>query len=108
MTTQSFTAFRLRRGDNYDHDDARTSYRLRLAWSILATMGIEREIEHGNAVINQAAFNRHACADNCRAKPLPDWVTDEILEKAFDLADAMQTARGQFNQAAASAARSAR
>jgi hypothetical protein len=106
-------AYQIRRGDTYDYDCSRTSARLSATWSILKLWGIEREIVHSAACVDRkqipagSSFYR-GCDDGCRAKPLPEWVTDEMINQAYDLADTFQAARGRFHCRAAEQAHDAR
>lgn len=105
----SFTTSRLRRGDTHDRECHRTSHRLEVAWKLLAAMGIDRPtIIHSDnmsydwAIPGGLHSNRHSCDWKCRAEPLSEWVTDEILDAAYALADKMVTERGAHHRAAAS------
>ena len=98
----------LKRGDHFDPDCWRTSHRLSVGMNILRNLGFTPEFaEHSDKCIrsekNRArrvfGFN-YMCDDpNCpvRRNPPPIWpedCTDEVFEKAYALACAVQDARG--------------
>jgi hypothetical protein len=87
----------LKRGDTFDPEDHRMTHRLGVAHRLLATMGAEPEWTHGGN-FTQGPYGKHACCDKCKAA-WPEWVTDEVFNKVYAAADAMQTARGNWHQA---------
>lgn len=92
------TIGQIRRGYRYDPESSRETSRLRTAWAILKAAGIDPEIRHGDTAINQGVdFGRprHRCADNCRPE-WPEWVTNEMLQNALDLANKTVSARGKW------------
>lgn len=91
----------LRRGDTRDVEDWHASHRLLLAHSILRENGVTWKTEHGNTAINETVEwgrVKHACADNCRTWIEQEWVTDQIIEAAWHLADLLQTERGAWHR----------
>jgi hypothetical protein len=106
MTATLSTGARyLKRGDTFDPEDFRMTHRLRVAGQILSGLGITPEWEHGGSFTNE--LGKHVCCDKCKAS-WPEWVTDEVFNRAFALANEVQTERGAFNQRAAYAGKAAR
>jgi hypothetical protein len=82
-------ASHLKRGDTFDPECGRTTHRLRLGQHILAAAGIESAHVHG-----EHRENFRGCYSGCR-NVWPEWVTDEMFESAWSLADKVQTERGR-------------
>ena len=93
----------LKRGDTADPECHRMTYRLGVARSILRSQGIEVEWNHSEhtGVIGTGLLQRtgHVCDYRCKAV-WPEWVTDEIFNTAFNLADQLQSERGANHQRA--------
>lgn len=101
----------LKRGDTFDPEDWRMTHRLGVARSILRSLQIEPTyLEHDEKCIRHPknAWNRvhgfnYWCDSGCPRfndppPTWPEWVTDEIFELAFSLADRVQTSRGDWHQ----------
>jgi hypothetical protein len=98
-------AYSLKRGDTHDPECSLTTHRLRVARGILSGMGIEATVEHGGN-FTQGPYGKHACCDKCKTV-WPEWVTDEVFNLAYKLADEVQTQRGRHHQREINAARRA-
>jgi hypothetical protein len=94
--------YSLKRGDTHDPECSLTTHRLRIARGILRGMGIEGTVEHGGNFV-QGPYAKHVCCDKCKTI-WPSWVTDEIFNLAYRLADEVQTERGMAHRAAAAKA----
>jgi hypothetical protein len=102
----------LQHGDSYDRDCWRTSHRLLVAQGILRNLGAEAvPVAHSDKCIRSEAqrFNRvfgfnYVCDDPaCPAKnsptPIwPEWVTGDLFDLAYRLADEYQTEHGAYEQ----------
>lgn len=101
----------LKRGDTFDPECHRTTYRLGLARRLLAVDGIAPEWEHSDreGLVGTGLLQRtgHVCDDRCRAV-WPEYVTDEVFDRAYALADALQSARGAHAQREINAMRRSR
>lgn len=89
----------LRAGRTHDYEDSRSTYRLQQAYGILAAAGVEPVRTHSDTMAWDWATNRdrHVCDYRCKVT-WPEWVTNDMLEAAYNLADAAQTARGAYNR----------
>lgn len=81
------------RGDTFDPECARTSYRLRMAHGILASMGIKPIWHHSDCERVEHGRPRHACDYRCRCE-WPEWVPGETFDLAYRLANVTKTAAG--------------
>ena len=107
----SYAVSMLRKGRTWEMECPRTTHRLQAAWAILGTMGIEPTIIHADTPSNEVVEwgrVKHGCDWKCKAAPLPEWVTDEILQMAYTLADRMISERGAANRADAYRAKAER
>jgi len=107
----SYAVHMLRAGRTHDRDCWHASHRLALATQLLKAGGAEAVWpEHGEdcartpARLANTAFGWRdrvccTCGRDSRGPQWPAWVTNEMLAEAYDLADAMQTARGGWHQA---------
>jgi hypothetical protein len=109
----------LKRGDSFDPEDFRTTHRLRVGQSILASLGIESTFDHDEACPRHPASLSNvvhsyrsrvccSCGRDYRGADWPAWVTGETFDLAYRLADEVQTERGNFNRSAAYAAKAER
>ena len=91
----------LRRGDTFDPECHRTTYRLQLGQRILAASGVEFHWDHGpnEGVVGTGLLQRtgHVCDYRCKAV-WPAWATGEMFDRAYALADEVQTERGNWHQ----------
>lgn len=97
----SYAASFLRRGTTYDPECSRSSARLQIAGRILTDQGVSWTTEHGNTAVNERVefgWVKHGCANNCITTIDQPWVTDQILEAAWHLADLIQTERGAYHR----------
>ena len=104
-------AYYLKRGDTFDIEDHRMTHRLGVARSILRSFGVEPTWpDHATDCMNHAdnRYRRcfgvnYPCLGDCprRLNPpatWPEWVTDEVFDLAFRLADEVQNSRGGWHQ----------
>lgn len=97
-------AYLLKRGDTYDYEDSRMSHRLRRARMILENMGIKPVVEHCNQCkIGPSRGPMSGCWDACKTV-WPEWVTNEVFQAAFNLADITIRANASKNWKEMSAA----
>jgi hypothetical protein len=94
MTALSTGAYYLKRGDTFDPEDSRMTNRLHSARSILDTIGIVPTVTHCDACKEGLAGG--GCWDACKTT-WTEWVTDEMFQSAFNLADAAAREYGNFN-----------
>jgi len=97
----SAVSHRFRRGWFSDPEDWHGTYRMEIALRLLRFVGIEPEWHHSDrtGTIGTGLLQRegHVCDDRCR--PIwPEWVTDDIFDAAYRLADLIQTGRGAWHQ----------
>jgi hypothetical protein len=111
----------LMRGDSYDIECWRTTHRLRVALGILRGQDIvPTPVEHSESCIlhpshrsNRVFGWNYICDDPaCPARrnpppTWPEWVTGEMFDRAYALADEIQTERGRYEQRKARELRSA-
>lgn len=108
MKKMSTGALYLKRAYRFDLEDHRMSHRLQVANSILRSLHIEPEWDHSDnrGLVGTGLLQRedHVCNDAC--SPIwPEWVSDEVFELAYRLADETQTERGAWHRAKASEAK---
>lgn len=89
----------VRRGDTFDPECHRTTYRLGVAQSILRGLGIEPTWTHGTG--------EHQCDYRCTAT-WSEWVTGATFDLAYQLACEVQGERGAYNRNKAYEAKQAR
>ena len=102
----------LRSGRTYDYEDSRATHRLHVAYEVLTTLDAEPTFTHGTRTWYDTATHRdrHQCAlqgsgyRDCTIT-WPEWVTDELLNEAYNIADAFLTAQGAYNRRGMAAAR---
>jgi len=106
------TAALVKRGRTYDYEDSRTTNRMHAMLGVLKGFGIEPTITHGTRTYFDSAragwltSEVHLCSLNgsgyqdCTIE-WPAWVTDNIFDLAWRLADAVITEQGAYNRAAA-------
>ncbi len=94
----------LKRGDYHDPECWRTTHRLRVGQGILRSLGIEQTWTHSDSQYADFGRMRHSCDYRCKCE-WPAWVTGETFDLAFRLADETQTKRGEYERAAARAAK---
>lgn len=109
----------VKRGRTYDIEDSRTTNRLHDTMRVLKSMGIEPTYTHGTrtyfdwAMAGSLKPDKHLCSLNgsggndCTIT-WPAWVTDDIFNLAYSLADRVLTEYGGFNRRAAEAHKAAR
>jgi hypothetical protein len=85
------------RGYTFDPEDSRTTNRLRDAYVILRTLGIEPTKTHSDYMGAEYGRPKHICTDGCKIE-WPVWVTSDMLDYAYSLADRVATERGNFNR----------
>jgi len=90
--------YMLKRGDTYDIECARTSYRLRVGQGILKAAGLTQTWHHSDNQHVEFGRAKHACDYKCRCE-WDAWATDEMFDRAYALADDVQTERGRYHQA---------
>jgi hypothetical protein len=90
-------AYYLKRGDTFDIEDWRMTHRLGVARSILRSFQVEPTWEHSDCTRVEWGRPKHACDYRCKAT-WPEWVTDDIFDLAFNLADEVQDKRGRWHQ----------
>lgn len=102
MKTETNGGRMVARGDTFDIEDSRTSYRLSIAQGILRNMGLESTVIHseGCADRKQALYGYNGCDDKCKTT-WPEFATGRMFDLAYQLADEFQTQRGQWNQMSA-------
>lgn len=90
----------LKRGDTSDIECWRTTHRLRVGQGILRSLGIAPEWSHSDCT--RVSFGRvvHACDYRCVCT-WPEWVTGDVFDLAYRLANETQTERGAFERNAA-------
>lgn len=103
------TAALVKRGRTYDYEDPRTTYRMQATLNVLKAAGIEPTITHGTRTYYDWAMRgsldatRHLCSldgsgyGDCTID-WPAWVTDEMFDAAYRLANLVQTERGTYNR----------
>lgn len=99
----NYGAHHLRNGYTFDPESLRETWRLATAYELLKTMGVEPVRTHSDAVrpdIWNHFVSRHECDYRCTTT-WPEWVTDELLDQAYRLADMKHTAYGESNRRAA-------
>lgn len=111
--TNSYEAgvvYDMRRVSTGSEVDFKRRYRIRGALSILRAWSVEpKKPDHAEtcdrfpAKLDNVSFmyrERVCCMCGADRKPFefPEWVTDEILIAAYECADKIQTASGDFNQ----------
>lgn len=104
-----YAAMKIRRGDTYEYESSRVTHRIRTTREILSVLGCDftlhpaghtencpRHPEKLSRVMHHA---REQVICNCEfrnARPeLPAWLTDEMINKAWSLADQAIEARGR-------------
>lgn len=81
----------LNRADVYDIEDPRETHLRNATILLLGKMGAERTIAHGDATWFDSATGRerHLCQDpgsrNACRVVWPEWVTEEVVNHAYDL-----------------------
>jgi len=100
----------LRAGRTYDYEDSRATSRLHAAYAALKAIGVEPERTHSDKVgfswerRGWLVPEHHSvvCGESAGCKVTwPEWVTDEMLEAAYSLADNVLYEQGRYNRAAA-------
>jgi hypothetical protein len=99
----------LKRGDTYDIECWRTSHRLSVGMSILRNLGFtptwpdhsEDCMLHPKNAYNRCWGFNYMCLGDCprRLNPPPTWpegASDEVFDKAYELACAVQDERGRI------------
>ena len=94
----------LARGDTGDIECWRTTHRLGVARRILAGLGIEPTWEHSDCQRANFGRMRHECDYRCVAT-WPEYVTGEMFDLAYELADEYQTEHGGYLKSQAYAAK---
>lgn len=102
----STAASRLRRGWFSDPECNRTTYRLQGALRILAQWGAKPEWSHSNNTYIEWGREKHCCDYRCTVA-WPEWVTNDVLDSAYNASSTLQSARGDWNKAQASITRAA-
>lgn len=104
----------LKRGDTFDPECHRTTYRLGRAALILRQQGIEPTWTHRNMAGDTEQPGalwpggpKHQCNYRCSCEWPPE-VDGAVFDAAYRLADALQSARGAYHQREINRARSAR
>ena len=97
---------RMRILQQYDPESTRVQSRCYTALSILEQMDIKPTVEH-KSDCRRSPYRLYdpECDGrgefgyrDCAVITWPEWVTDEILEYAYIVADTVATARGQYNR----------
>lgn len=99
----------LKRGYTFDIECHRTTYRLRGGHSILASMGVKPSYpEHDPSCIKHPSNSMNRCfgwtywcecgRGDDPTPTWPEWVTGEMFDLAYRLADEIQTERGNHHQ----------
>lgn len=94
----------LKRGDTFDIEHWHMTHRLRVAHGILRGLGIESVVKHSDNEIVEWGRPKHGCDYRCETV-WPEWVTNDLFNLAFKLADEYQTRHGAHNQRQAREAR---
>jgi hypothetical protein len=93
----SIYARMIKSGDHGEGCEARAVTRLRTARSVLVGLVGEPEIAHHDHAFPAKKDGSHECDSRCR--PVwPEWVTDEMFERAVTLACDVVTRRGEYNR----------
>jgi len=99
----SYIIPKIRRGDTHEYECSRTTHRIRATRAILESQGVDFSLNpNGHAEtcerrpnrLGMVAYNfRDRVVCNCEfrnARPsLPEWLTDEMILDAYNLADKM-------------------
>jgi len=102
-----YGSYMLRAGRTYDIEDSRTTDRLHAAYDVLKALGAEPTIVHGPQMGWDWATNRERHIEACTLHgsgvagctiTWPAWVTDEMLDAAYGMANTFRTARGAYNR----------
>ena len=91
---------RFRKGWFSDPENWHGNYRMQRALMILETQAVTPVWNHGKEYINNGIeYGRviHVCTNNCTVT-WPEWVTDEVFDQVYALADSLQTLFGAYNQ----------
>jgi hypothetical protein len=96
------SGYKLKRGDHFDIEDARTTHRLALGQRILRNAGVESTVVHsqGHEDRRHNLTGWTGCDYRCETI-WPEWVTPAMFDLAWKLADEIQTKRGEYNRSAA-------
>ena len=86
-------AILLKQGRRIDPEDHRMSYRLGLARDMLGGGMVLPTTSHDEA--GHRVFN--CCGDSCKTT-WPEWMTDEMFEMAYNLANLIQSERSSFTR----------
>lgn len=96
-------------GRTYDIEDPRTTHRMHKTLQVLASLGIEPTITHGTRTYYDWAMRgslnaeKHWCSLNgsgfndCHIS-WPEWATDDIFDKAWELASLSISEFGTYNR----------
>lgn len=100
MTT--YAVSHIRSGIFNDPECSRSTHRLQVTRGILEALGVKFVKDHTDktyAPSYRAGWlvpEVHLCNHECKAHPLPEYVTDEIINEAWGLADTMIRSRAAF------------
>lgn len=71
--------------------------RLHMAFTILKAAGAESTRTHSDRTYVEYGRERHMCDHHCTTA-WPEWVTGEMFDQAFTLADTAIPARSTYNR----------
>ena len=105
--SKTLAVIKLRRDDTFEPECVFTTRRLQGAKGLLKSMGIEPVITHDPQCTK--TLIRYGMAYKCEGHneyghlpclkvEWPEWVTDEILDEAYNLVSNVTTARGRHNR----------
>jgi hypothetical protein len=81
-----------------DIECSRTTHRRQTAKGILKDLGIEGTWEHSDNMSVEWGRSKHLCDHRCKIV-WPEWVTDEMFDHAYYLADLEVTHQGAHARA---------
>lgn len=106
----SLAVIKLRRADTYEPECQRTTHRLQTAMGILNGMGVKPTQTHdpdchrewvntSGRAIKCEGSGPYPSPLTCLKTEWPEWVTNELFDMAYNLADKVITDRGQSYRA---------
>ena len=104
----SYAVSMIRSGRTFDIECGRSSHRLQTTWRILESLGLVEESLHSDNMAEKYDYANpgsltmtngtpvHRCDWLCCIKPLKPFVTDEMIQQAWNLGSTMITERAAW------------